>query len=54
MKWSAIALLIAIVCLVVFVVFPKSGYSLEALFLAMYFIGVTLICLTIEDGANPS
>jgi hypothetical protein len=54
MKWSAIALMIALACFVIFVAFPKSGYNLEALFLSMYFVGVTLICLTIEDGASPS
>lgn len=54
MKWSAIALMIALACFVIFVAFPKSGYSVEALFLAIYFIGITLICLTIEDGAKPS
>lgn len=50
MKWSALALIIALLFFVLFVAFPESGYSLEALFIAMYFIGVTLICLTIEDG----
>lgn len=52
MKWSALALILALVFFVIFITLPESGYTLEALFLAMYFVGVTLICLAIEDGTK--
>lgn len=52
MKWSGLALIFTLVFFVAFVAFPKSQYSLGALFLGVYFVGVTIICLAIEDGSK--
>ena len=54
MKWSSIALLITLLLFGIYLFMPKSQHADIALFMGIYFIGITLICLTLEGGAKPS